>query len=234
MDDEPWRAAEKDEVRSAEFATRLGRAPWQAKQEAAREWRIRRAHLPERWTLETFPFARQPGVNRKPMRAFAELEFLAQAENIVRVGETGTGTTGFACGRRPKALANGYRCPFVRAQDLFDEMYASQSDRATRPLLKRLARLEVILIDELGDLNRKPEPSNIFFPLMEEHYRHHSTILTPHLGDDEWPNLLGNRAMVEHGGAGCGTTATRRTFKARRGASRKAAAERGGEFHRPG
>jgi len=51
--------------------TRLVRAQWQAKQEGALEWRIRRANLPERWTLETFPFARQPGVNRKEIRGFA-------------------------------------------------------------------------------------------------------------------------------------------------------------------
>ena len=80
---------------------------------------------------------------------------------------------------------------------LFDEMYASLADRSTRQLLKRLARLDVILIDEFGYLNLKPEQSNIFFKLMEERYRHHSTIITTNLGYDEWPNFLGNRPMVE-------------------------------------
>jgi hypothetical protein len=42
------------------------------------------------------------------------------------------------------ALENGYRCQFVRAQDLFDEMYASLADRSTRQLVKRLARLDVL------------------------------------------------------------------------------------------
>jgi DNA replication protein DnaC len=195
--DEQARVAEKDDLSYSDFVTRLLRAQWQARQEGALEWRIRRANLPERWTLETFPFARQPGVNRKQIRTFAELEFIAKAENIVLVGETGTGKTGLACGLLLKALENGYRCPFVRAQDLFDEMYASLADRSTRQLLKRLARLDVILIDEFGYLNLKPEQSNIFFKLMEERYRHHSTIITTNLGYDEWPNFLGNRPMVE-------------------------------------
>ena len=52
-------------------------------------------------------------------------------------------------------------------------------------------------IDELGYLNLKPEQSNIFFKLMEERYRQHSTIITTNLVYDEWPNFLGNRPMVE-------------------------------------
>ena len=144
------RAAEKEDVSYTEFVTRLGRAQWHARQEGALEWRIRRANLPERLSLETFPFARQPGVNRKQIRTFAELDFIAKAENIVFVGATGVGKTGLSCGLLLKALESGYRCQFVKAQDLFDEMYASLADRSTRQLLKRLSRLDVLAIDELG------------------------------------------------------------------------------------
>ena len=87
--DEQLRAADQGDISYSDFVTRLVRAQWQAKQEGALEWRIQRANLPERWTLETFPFARQLGVNRKQIRGFAELEFIAKAENIVFVGKTG-------------------------------------------------------------------------------------------------------------------------------------------------
>jgi len=183
--EEQLRAADQDDISYSEFVTRLVRAQFQARQEGALEWRIRRANLPERWSLETFPYARQPGVNRKQIRGFAELEFI------------GRGKTGLACGLLLKALENGYRCQFVKAQELFDEMYASLADRSTRQFLKRLARLDVLLIDELGYLNLKPEQSNIFFKLMEERYRQHSTIITTNLVYDEWPNFLGSRPMVE-------------------------------------
>jgi len=145
--DEQLRAADKDDISYSEFLTRLVRAQWQAKQEGALEWRIGRANLPERWTLETFPFARQPGVSRKQIRGFAELEFIARAENIVFTGATGVGKTGLASGLLLKALENGYRCQFIKAQDLFDEMYASLADRSTRQLVKRLSRLDVLLVD---------------------------------------------------------------------------------------
>src|SRR5260370_13609153 len=77
-------------------------------------------------------------------------------------------------------------------------MYASLADRSTRQLLKRLARLDVLLIDELGYLNLKPEQSNIFFKLMEERYRQHSTIITTNLVYDEWPNFLGSRRSLAY------------------------------------
>src|SRR5213596_3526856 len=102
--EEQLRAAEKQDVSYSEFLARLLRAQWHHRQETALEWRIRRATLPERWSLETFPFARQPGVNRKQIRAFAELDFVAKAENIVFVGKTGVGKTGLACGLLLKAL----------------------------------------------------------------------------------------------------------------------------------
>jgi len=195
--EEQLRAAEKEDVSYSEFLTRLLRAQWHNRQETALAWRIRQAKLPERWSLASFPFTRQPGVNRKQIHTFAELEFIAKAENIVLIGNTGVGKTGLASGLLLKAIENGYRCQFIRAQDLFDEMYASLADRSSRQLLNRLARLDVLLIDELGYVNLKPEQSNIFFKLMEERYRRRPTIITTNLVYDEWPNFLGNRPMVE-------------------------------------
>ena len=118
-------------------------------------------------------------------------------ENLVFVGKTSVGKTGLACGLLLKALQNGHRCQFVRTQDLFDEMYASLADRSTRQLLNRLSRLDVLLIDEFGYLNLKPEQSNTFFKLMEERYHRHSTIITTNLIYDEWHNFLGNKSMVD-------------------------------------
>ncbi|MCP4966863.1 MAG: ATP-binding protein [bacterium] len=195
--DEEIRHAEKEQITYHEFLLRLVRPQWHAKQEQALAWRIKRACLPELWALESFPYKKQPGVNRRQIRTLAELDFIAKAENIVFIGPTGVGKTGLASGLLLKALQNGYRGQFVRAQDLFDDMYASLADHSSRKLINRLARLDLLVIDEMGYLNLKPEQSNIFFKLMEERYNRRATLITTNLDYDEWHNFLGRRPMVE-------------------------------------
>jgi DNA replication protein DnaC len=195
--EEEIKRAQKSDVTYQDFLVRLLRAQWQHKQESALAWRIKRAAMPEQWTLESFPFKQQPGVSQKQIRGFAELDFIAKAENIVFIGPTGVGKSGLASGLLLKALQNGYRGLFIRAQDLFDEMYASLADRSSRRLLNRLASVDVLVIDEMGYLNLRPEQTNIFFKLMEERYRRRPTIISTNLEYDEWANFLGNKTLVD-------------------------------------
>jgi len=195
--EEESKRAEKQKVSHQELWARLLRAQWQRNQETALSWRIKQARLPEQWSLETFPFKRQKGVDQRQIRTFAELEFIPKAENIVFMGGTGVGKTGLASGLLLKALQNGHRAVFMRAQDLFDEMYASLADRSTRKLLNRLVGVDVLLIDEMGYLNLKPEQTNIFFKLMEERYRRKPTIITTNLDYSEWASFLGNKSLVD-------------------------------------
>lgn len=189
--------ADKEQLSYREFLLRLMRAEWHGKQESALNWRIRRAALPEQWTLESFPFKRQPGVSRRQIADLASLDFVARAENLVFIGATAVGKTGLATGLLLKALQNGHRGLFLKAQDLFDEMYASLADRSSRKLLNRLARVDLLVIDEMGYLNLRPEQTNVFFRLMEERYRHKATIITTNLEYEEWQNFLGNKALCD-------------------------------------
>jgi DNA replication protein DnaC len=189
--------AEKHDRTYRDFLTRLMRAQWHHRQETALSWRIQKAKLPENWTLESFPWKKQPGISQRQIRTFAELDFIPKAENIVFIGPTGVGKTGIASGLLLKALQNGHRGLFLRAQDLFDEMYSSLADRSSRKLLDRLCRIDVLVIDEMGYLNLRPEQSNIFFKLLEERYRRRPTIITTNLDYPEWHNFLGNKSLVD-------------------------------------
>lgn len=189
--------AEKEGLPVEKLWIRLLRAEWESRQESALAWRIKNARMPETWSLESFPFKKQPGVSQRQIRTFAELDFMARAENIVFIGPTGVGKTGLAIGLLLKALQNGHRALFVKAQDLFDEMYASLADRSSRKLVNHLARIDLLAIDEMGYLNLKPEQTNIFFKLMEERHRRRPTIITTNLHYDEWHGFLGNKPLVE-------------------------------------
>src|SRR6266700_1611674 len=189
-------AASKSSPSYTDFLARLLRAEWLSQQERKMQARIKLARIPELWTIESFPFKQQPGVSRRQLRELAELEFIPKAVNIVFIGPTGVGKTGLASGLLLKALQNGYRGLFIKAQDLLDEMYASLADRSSRKLIKRLARVDALLIDELGYVNVRPEQTNIFFKLMEELYSRKATILTTNLDYNQWHNILANKDLV--------------------------------------
>lgn len=196
LDDELKRA-QSDDASYESFLAALMRAQWFHRQETALAWRIKRAKLPQEWTLESFPFKHQPGVKKRQINNFASLDFVTKAENIAFVGPTGVGKTGLATSLLLKAIQQGYRAMFVKAQDLFDEMYASLADRSTRKVIDRLSRIDLLCIDELGYLTIRAEQSNIFFKLMEERYTKKPTIITTNLAYEEWHQFLGNRAMVD-------------------------------------
>lgn len=193
--EEELSCAEKRQLSYAEFLARLLRSQWHESQQSALAARIKRAKMPETWTLESFPFKRQPGISRRTIRGLASLDFIPRAENVVFIGDTAVGKTGLATGLLLKALENGYRGIFIKAQNLFDDMYATLADRSTRKLLDRLSRVDVLLIDEMGYLNLKPEQTNVFFRLMDERYRRKATIITTNLDYDDWHSFLGNPAL---------------------------------------
>jgi DNA replication protein DnaC len=76
-------------------------------------------------------------------------------------------------------------------------MYASLADRSTPKYIRRLSRIDVLAIDEMGYLTIRPEQANVFFRLMEERYTRKPTILTTNLAYDEWQRFLGNAPMVD-------------------------------------
>lgn len=189
--------ATKKQPSYTDFIARLLREEYLAKQERSMQNRIKMAKLEENWTLETFPFNQQVSINKTVIYQLAELTFMDSATNIVFIGDTAVGKTGLALSILRKALENGYRGRFVKAQDLFDEMYESLADRSTKKLINHLAKIDLLLIDEMGYLNLSTAQTNIFFRLMEERYNRKSTIITTNLDYDQWYDFLGNKTMVE-------------------------------------
>jgi len=181
----------------AQVVLRLLQEEHRYRQERSLLYRLRQAKLPWEWSLDTFPFDRQPGVQPHQIQSLAHLDFVARAENVVFIGPPGTGKTGLALGLLRQACVNGYRGRFYNAQDLMDELYASLADRSTSRLLKRLSSYDVLHIDELGYLTLKPEQVNAFFKLLEQRYGRSSTLITTNLDYDEWYGLFERKPLVD-------------------------------------
>lgn len=178
------------------FLLSLLRQEHEDKRQRSIQSRIKQSGLQDRWSLDTYPWNIQTCVSKKQHYELAELDFIVRAENIVWMGGTGVGKTGLAEAILLKALYAGRTGRMVKAQDLFDEFDHSLTDRSTQALLKRLSRVDVLLVDELGYVEPKPGQINNFFRLVENRYGKRPTCITTNLGYKEWPKFLGNGPMA--------------------------------------
>jgi DNA replication protein DnaC len=95
--DKALERAEKAASPVAEVLYRLALEEQRVRQEKSLTNRLKQARMPWDWTLESFPFTQQPGVNPAQIKTLAGLDFVRRAENLVFIGPPGTGKSGLAC-----------------------------------------------------------------------------------------------------------------------------------------
>ena len=168
----------------------------EGRQQRAAENREHRARFPEPWTLATFPGELQSGVDQREIMELAELEFLREAANIVLIGDVGVGKTGLAIGLGREAVSAGYGVLFTKIHELIDQLTASLMDRSTPRLIRRLARIDLLVIDEFSHVKLNEEQANLLFRLIDARYHRKSTIFATNLGFDDWGKYLNNPALT--------------------------------------
>jgi DNA replication protein DnaC len=189
--------AERERVVPVELLYRMLTQEAASKRQRSLAYRLQQANMPWDWTLESFPFDRQPGVDKGQIQTLAGLEFLRRTDNLLLIGPPGTGKTGIALGLLREACVNGYRGRFYNAQVLLDELYASLADRSSPRLLRRLSQFQPLCIDELSYLTLKPEQVDMFFRLIDQRYLRVSTIITTNLDLPAWYNLFPKKELVD-------------------------------------
>lgn len=190
--------AEKNGLSTTETLLQLLQEEFRDQQERSMKSRIIKAKIPNNWSISTFPFDKQPSINKLQIQNLANLSFIERQENIVLIGEPGTGKTGIASGLLRHSLINGYRGLFYDAQKLLENLYSSLADKTTTRFITTLSNISVLVIDELGYLTLTNEQCNAFFKLMSMRYdSKKSTIITTNLDYPKWYDLFKQKALVD-------------------------------------
>jgi DNA replication protein DnaC len=166
---------------------------YKIKRENARKMRLRRAQIPEQLLMETFPFDKQPALNKKKILAlYDSFEFICNSENIIWIGPTGAGKTGLATAFLMQAIEHGYTGYFITFPELVEKLYKSVADHSEEKIIKTFAAYDCLLIDELGYAEVEPVQVGLFFTLMNKRHKRKSTLITTNLGFSEWVTFLKN------------------------------------------
>jgi DNA replication protein DnaC len=163
------------------------------KRENARQFRLRKAGIPEPLVIETYPFDKQPKLNKKKIMAlYDSLSFMTDHQNIIWLGRTGCGKTGLATSFLIHAINHGYSGRYVLFAELVAELYRSVADHSEAKVLRKYLSYEILHIDEIGYIEVEPVQVGLFFTLLQKRHKKRPTLITSNLGFGEWGSFLKN------------------------------------------
>jgi DNA replication protein DnaC len=191
---EHWRRAAEEAQRRgtsyAEFLAELVHHEIVDRHDRRVRRRIKEARFPSLKTLDTFDFGRQPGIARDKILELARGDFVERQENIVLLGEIGTGKTHLATAIAFACCQHGHRVRFMTAADLTTLLVESKSvDRLSRKL-DQLARFDVVVIDELGYVPFDRAGADLLFTFVTRVYEQRSLIVTTNLPFARWSEVF--------------------------------------------
>ena len=186
-------AAQKGNYSHARLLTYVVEKEYQIKKENSRKMRLARAKIPEKFVIETFPFPRQPKLNKKKIvNLYDGFDYMSKCRNVIWIGPTGTGKTGLATAFLTHAIDQGYNGRFIAFAELVEQLYQSVADHTEAKVIKAFAGSDCLLIDELGYVEVEPVQVGLFFTLMNKRHKKKTTLITSNLGFSQWSSFLKN------------------------------------------
>lgn len=170
---------------------------YNSKKERSQRLRLKKAQIPEELIMETFPWARQPNLDKKKiLNIYDSFDYISKKQNIIWIGPTGTGKSGLASAFLIKAINNGYSGKFILFPDLMEALYKSKADYSEQRLIKQFASYDCLVIDEIGYVEVEPVQVGLFFTLMHKRHKQKPTLITSNLGFQEWVTFLKNDQLT--------------------------------------
>lgn len=167
-----------------------------SREENTRASRIRQARFPTPKTLSQFDFASLPALNKPLVLKLAQGEYLGAAENIVLLGNSGTGKTHLATALGMEACAQGKKVLFHTAAELVTLLTEAQAEYRLSRVAHRLSQVDLLIVDELGYLPLAENGLKLLFSLLSKRHEKSSTIVTTNLPFEQWGGIFGDLAMT--------------------------------------
>jgi DNA replication protein DnaC len=188
-------------ARELSFLERLGLLvdqQWSWRQNQALARRLKTAKLRGNVCVEDIDYRAARGLDKSVVRALTqESAWVRQHENIFVLGPTGVGKSFLASALAQKACRDGYTAFYTRAAALFRDLALSRADGSLRTLLARLARLDVLVIDDWAMAQLAENERRDFWEICEDRYQTRSMILTSQLPVTKWHEQIGDPTVAD-------------------------------------
>lgn len=158
--------------------------------------RLREARFPYTKGLEEFDFTANPNLKKPQILSLARGEYLAKRQNIILLGNSGTGKTHLAIALGREACQQGHRVRFYTASALVNELLSAQAELSLTKLEKRWLKYELVIVDELGYIPFSKQGAELLFQFLSLRYERGSLLITTNLDFDRWTEVFGDAQMT--------------------------------------
>ncbi len=158
--------------------------------------RIKAAHFPVVKSLDTFDFAAIPSLNKMLVLELARCEYILRRENIIALGNSGTGKSHIGIALGLAACQRGFSVGFTEAAVLVHQLMEARDERRLLKLQRELQAYKLLIIDELGFVPLSTTGAELLFETISRRYERGSTIITSNLPFDEWTSVFGNERLT--------------------------------------
>ena len=160
------------------------------------ERRIRQARFPAVKSLDAFDFKALPSLNKMLVVELARCEYVERRENIIALGNSGTGKTHIALGLGLAACQKGLSVGFTTAAALVHELMEARDEKRLLRFQKQLAKYSLLIIDELGFVPLSKTGAELLFEVFSQRYERGATLVTSNLPFDEWTEIFGSERLT--------------------------------------
>lgn len=160
------------------------------------ERRIRAARFPATKSFDTFDFAAIPALNKPLVLELARCEYVVARDNIIAVGNSGTGKTHVCLALGLAACQRGFPVAFATAAGLVHQLMEARDERRLLKLQAQLAAAKLLIVDELGYVPLSQTGAELLFEVFSQRHERGSTIVTSNLPFDEWTSVFGNQRLT--------------------------------------